>query len=244
VVFSRGLQPQVTNRTAGLEIVNVDVLVGPSLRYEITIKNLSSQPAVNFHIVAYQENRRSLESNQGNPDASPVVGPNGTYSFTLPRTGGAPTESGGWAPASHDTIEIAAVLWEDGTIEGDPAPMASALSIYVGRATQLARAVAVLKTASSIADPAAMRRRLQAQFERLSTEPGEDVLAIVRNRLRDLHDIDETQVIGAMRTAMVSARNGILDDLREAPDDALAFQRWLQEILALYEKWQGRLARR
>ena len=237
-------QPQVVNRTAGLDVVNIEVRVDPSPRYEITVKNLSSQPAVNFHIVAYREERRALAGNRGNTDASPIVAPGATYLFTLLPAGGVASKSGGWTPASHDTIEIAAVLWEDGTIEGDPAPMASALSVYIGRATQLARAVAVLKAARSISNPAAMRTRLQVQLERLSIEPDENVLAVVRNRLRDLQDVDEQQVIGALRSAMVSARNGILDDLREAPSDALSFERWRGDIVALYEQWESRLARR
>ena len=172
------------------------------------MRNLSSQPALNFHVVAYRGDRRSLSGNQGHRDASPVVAPNGTYSFVLDPAREMQSNSGEWAPASHNNIEIAAVLWEDGTIEGDPEPMAAVLGLYMGRAAQLARAIAVLKAARDFESPQRARLALQRQIERLSIEPDTAMLATARERLRHLENIDERQVIGAVRTGMVSTRSG------------------------------------
>jgi hypothetical protein len=232
--------PKALNRTAGLDIVSIEVLQEPNPRYEVTVRNLSSQPALNFHVVAYRENRRALAGNQGHRDASPVVAPNGTYSFVLDPARVMRGNSGEWAPASHDSIEIAAVLWEDGTIEGDPEPMAAALGLYMGRAAQLARAIAVLKAVRGFENTQRARLALQGQIERLSIEPDTAALATIRERLRHLENIDERQVIGAVRTGMASTRSGVLDDLREAPDDAIGFQQRLADLLTVYEKWQIR----
>jgi hypothetical protein len=237
-------QPRVLNRTAGLDVVNIEVVVDPVPRYEISVRNVSSQPAVNFHVVTYREDQRSLSGNRGNADASAIIAPQDVYSFTLPPAGGPPGASGQWAPASHDTVEIAAVLWEDGTVDGDPAPMALALSTYLGRATQLARAIAILETMRPGRNPAAARAALQAQLKRLSIEPDEDTRAILRNRLRHFQGIDETPAIGALRYALTSARTGILEDVTAAPDDGPQFDRWVREILALYQTWHSRLANR
>lgn len=232
--------PRVVNRTAGLDVVSIEVLQDPSPRYEVTLRNVSSQPALNFHVVAYRGSRPALSGNQGHRDASPVVAPNGTYSFVLDPARGMRTNSGEWAPASHDNIEIAAVLWEDGTIEGDPAPMAAVLGLYMGRAAQLARVIAVLKKVRDFENPQRVKLALQRQIERLSIEPDTAVLATARERLRHLETIDERQVIGTVRSGMVSTRSGVLDDLRGTPDDAIGFQRRVADLLALYEKWQLR----
>ena len=80
----------------------------------------------------------------------------------------------------------------------------------------------------------------RGQIERLSIEPDTAVLATARERLRPLENIDERQVIGAVRAGMVSTRSGVLDDLRETPDDGIGFQRRLADLVALYEKWQIR----
>ena len=232
--------PTVVNRTATLDVVSIEVLQQPNPRYEVTVRNLSSQPALNFHVVAYRGGRRALSGNQGHRDASPVVAPNGTYSFVLDPAPAMRGNSGEWAPASHDTIEIAAVLWEDGTIEGDPEPMAAVLGLYMGRAAQLARAIAVLKAVRGFDNPQRTRLALQGQIERLSIEPDSAALATARERLRHLENIDQRPVIGAVRSGMVSTRSGVLDDLRETPEDHIAFRRRLADLVALYEKWQIR----
>jgi hypothetical protein len=228
------------NRTAGLDIVSIEVLQEPNPRYEVTVRNVSSQPALNFHVVAYRGDRRALFGNQGHRDGSPIVAPNGLYSFTLDPAREMRSNSGEWAPGSHDSIEIAAVLWEDGTIEGDPQPMAAVLGLYMGRAAQLARAIAVLKAVRVFENPQRAKLALQGHIEQLSIEPDTAVLAAARERLRHLENIDERQVIGAVRTGMVTTRSGVLDDLREAPDDGVGFQRRLADLIALYEKWQIR----
>jgi hypothetical protein len=217
-------QPQVVNRTAGLEVTDIELVMTPRPHYRISVTNVSSQPAVNFHVAAHQGGQRALSGNRGNRDASAIIAPGDTYSFDLDASSGAPPTAAGWAPLPHDVIEIAAVLWEDGTIEGEAAPMAAALSLYRGRHIQLTRGLALLRAARDVSAPATARTRLQAQIERLPVEPDEAVLSGARERLQHLEDVDFAAVAGALRTAMAETRKGMLDDLSEAPDGAAAFR--------------------
>ena len=237
-------QPQVVNRTAGLEVTDIELVMTPRPHYRIAVTNVASQPAVNFHVAVHRDGRRALAGNRGNPDASAIIAPGSTYSFNLDPSGGAPATAAGWAPLPHDVVEIAAVLWEDGSIEGDVAPMAAALSIYLGRHAQLSRGLALLRAVRDTGPPSVAKARLKAQLEQLPTEPDETTRMRARQRLQHFDDVDPAATAGALRTAMAEARKGMLDDLAEAPDNAAAFERWLVEITFLHEKWRDRFATR
>jgi hypothetical protein len=237
-------QPQVVNRTAGLEVTDIELVMTPRPQYRISVTNVTTQPAVNFHFVAHRDGRRGLSGNRGNPDARPIIAPGGTYSFNLGASGGGPATAAGWAPLPHDVIEIAAVLWEDGSVEGDVAPMAAALSLYLGGHAQISRGLGVLRVVGDAGQPAAAKARLKAQLERLPIEPDDTLRMRARERLQHFDDVDPAATMGALRTALADTRQGMIDDLAEAPDDAVAFQRWLVEITALYEQWRDRFATR
>jgi hypothetical protein len=234
----------VVNRTAGLEVTDIELVPTPRPHYRISVTNVASQPAVNFHFAAHRDGRRALSGNRGNPDASAIIAPGSTYSFDLDPSGGAPATAAGWAPVPHDVVEIAAVLWEDGSIEGDVAPMAAALSLYLGRHAQISRGLALFRAIRDTGQPSAAKARLKAQLEQLPIEPDETTQMRARERLQHFDDLDHAATAGALRTAMADTRKGMLDDLAEAPDNAAAFQRWLVEITALYEKWRDRFATR
>jgi hypothetical protein len=237
--------PRVLNRTAGLEVLNVEAVYDPGPRYQVTVKNVSSRPAVNFHFIAHHGGQRALSGTRGNPDSSPIIEPNGTYSFALDPPREAQSPSGDVMLDSLDVIEIDAVLWEDGDIEGDPASVAAVLALYVGRATQLARAVALFKTAQGSAmPPNVVRTRLREGLHKLSTTPDAVTVATIRERLRHLEQVDEQQIIGALRTALASVRKGVIEDLDDAPDEPAGFWMWMKDIVALYAAQAERLARR
>jgi hypothetical protein len=237
-------QPQVVNRTAGLEVTDIELVMTPRPQYRISVTNVAAQPAVNFHVVAHRDGRRALSGNRGNPDASAIIAPGSTYSFNLDPSGGAPTTAAGWAPLPHDVVEIAAVLWEDGSIEGDVAPMAAALSLYLGRHAQIGRGLALLRAVKDTTQPSAVKARLKAQLEQLPIEADETTRIRARERFQHFDDVDPAATMDALRTAMADTRQGMLDDLAEAPNDPAAFQRWLFEITSLYEKWRDRFAAR
>jgi hypothetical protein len=236
--------PQVVNKTAGLEVTDVELVMTPRPRYRIAVTNVSAQPAVNFHVVAHQGGRRSLSGNRGNADASPIIPPGGTYWFELDPSSSPPATVAGWAPVPHDAVEIAAALWEDGSIEGDAASMAVALSIYRGRQVQLSRGLAVLEAVRNVGQASGAKARLKEHIERLPIEPDEATLSRAQERLQNVENLEPAAIVAALRVAMADTRKGMLDDLADAPDDGEGFQQWLAKITALYVQWRDRFATR
>ena len=235
--------PAVLNRTAGLEVADVTVVPEPGPRYQITVKNLSAQAAIAFRVLTYRGDRLSLSGTQGNKDASALIDANGTYSFVMKPSSGI-SRPEGWSPASHDRIEIAAALWEDGSIEGDAGELTATLALYIGRRAQLLRGLSALKALRRPAEPRQSKAWLSARIEALSIEPDEDTADAARSRVQDLAPWDQERVAATLRNAMADTRRGMLDDVRGAPDDGPGFEEWLAELVSTYESAAARFARR
>jgi hypothetical protein len=235
--------PAVLNRTAGLQVVDVEVVSEPSPRYRVTVRNLSALPAIAFRVLTYRGERLAQSGLQGNKDASPIIDANGTYAFVVKPSSGT-RRSDGWSPASHERLEIAAALWDDGSIEGAAGELTATLTLYAGRRTQLARGLSALKAVPARAEPRQSKAWLVAQLEPLSIEPSADLVDAARARLRDLAPVDHDQVTATLRNALADTRREMLDDVRVAPETAAEFARWLVEIVTSYEAAIERFARR
>jgi hypothetical protein len=198
---------------------------------------------VNFHVLAYRDGRRALTGNRGNLDSTPIIEPGAAYAFTLDPGREVQGPSGEVGLASYDVIEIAAVLWEDGEVEGDPAPMISALAIYRARAAQLTRGVRILK-AQPQDDKRSRREWLRMQLEALPTDPDRVLVSRVRERLRYFEMVDLSQLVSTMQATLAFVRQGMIDDLDAAPKERGAFEQWLRDIVSLYERQAQRFEQR
>ena len=236
--------PEIKNDTAGLEVTAVEFVDKPVPGYQVSVTNRSSKAAITFHVNTYRTEKLATTGRQGHPDGRPVIAPGGTYSFFMHGSSGASADGTGWTPLSFDVVEISAVLWDDGTIEGDGKPMASALLTYIGRRVQLARAVAVLNDAAAIPDPARAKAALRAGFDRLPVTPDVATLSEGRSRIRDLYRMSDYSLSNLIETAYRDMRTGALSDVDDAPADPAAFRRWLGELTAQYEIWLSRFTGR
>ncbi len=212
----------------------------PDSRYRISVKNVSSQPTVNFHVIAHRDDRRALSGSRGNLDGTPIIEPGGIRTFVLDAGREPLRHSADVVLSSHDVIEIASVLWEDGSIEGEASEMALALAVYLARADQLTRGVRILRS-QPVAS--ASRERLLEQIATMSTAPSAALLAQVKARLQHMENVDERRVESTLQPTLASIRRRILSDLDNAPSGA-GFARWLAEIARVYEGQAERLASR
>ena len=232
--------PRVLNRTAGLEVADVEALQDPSPSYRITVKNLLSQPVAAFQFVTYRDDQRTLVGTKVNQNGEPLIDANGSYSFTMSPSRWLPAGADGWSPSSHEVLEITSALWEDGSVEGDVQPMATTLTINRGRRTLLVRGLAVLRAVPNPERPQQAKAWLKQQLEELSIEPDAATEAAVRARLQDLRTTEDPKMTAILRSAMANSRRGMVDDVDAAPEQTAAFQRWLAEAIDRYEKRAAR----
>jgi hypothetical protein len=227
--------PQFENKTAALQITDVEVTSDDAPAYRITVRNVSSKPVMTFHVESYQRSIRDLSGRQGLRDGTPAVQPGGTYTFRFSASSRAP-RSQSWTPSSHDLVVITGLLFEDGEIEGDPAGVWLAPVTYLGRRAQLARVLELFAAAErSVAAPAAQVQTLTNRIEALP------VLADAALRQSSAilvpssgSFVDPRAIEGALSAALLEVRSGVLSDVRSAPREPDAFARWLTEIREQY----------
>jgi hypothetical protein len=241
-------QPRVLNKTAGLEVTNVEVVTEPIPGYLISVTNLSTKSAVSFSVESFQGERRSTSGRQGDPEGNPIIQPGKTHTFRWRMSSGAPASAGAWAPAPIDLIAITSVLWDDGTFEGDREPAVSAQILNGARRLQLARVVAMLRaTARESMTPEQLMPRLRAQAETLPILASDaDVAAVSvfdpQGEARTTKSLE-----GTVAVAFQQVKKTLIDDLRAAESKragsspAMA-QAFMQEILGHYEAWLSRVS--
>jgi hypothetical protein len=229
--------PRFENKTAALEITNVEVTADGVPGYVITVLNVSLKPVMTFHLESYQGGNRELSGRQGQRDGTAVVPPGETYTFRFRASSQAP-RSQPWAPASHDLIVITGLLFEDGAIEGDPAGVWLAPLTYMGRRAQLGRILELFAAAEN--SRAERPARVQTLVRNVEALP---VLADAALRQSSAtlvpssgSFIDPRAIDGALSAALLEVRTGVLSDLRSAPADPGALARWFAEITAQYAR--------
>ena len=229
--------PQFENKTAALQVTDVDVTSGGVPAYQITVRNVSTKPVMTFHLESYRGDRRDLSGRQGLRDGAPAVLPGGTFTFRFPASSAAPP-SEPWTPVSHDLVVITGLLFEDGAIEGDPAGVWLAPLTYLGRRAQLARVLELFTAAEkSLAGRTVQVQALAHNVEALPV--------LADTALRQLSAtlvpssgsfIDPRAIDGALSAALFEVRSGVLSDLQSAPREPGAFARWFTAITTQYAR--------
>jgi len=239
------IPPQVVNKTAGLDVAHIEPVMQGRPGYRVSIRNLTTKPAVMCFLKAYKDSQFSWSKRQDQQDGSAVIEPGDTFVFTAPGSSGSTASDAGWAPSSIDTIELTAVLWDDGTFEGEPGEVEAALLSYIGRRAQLDRVVAMMQRVAGegLAAPDA-KARLKAHFETLPVRVDSTTRAGALARLESVVATPSLNFERIMEAAQAYVRTNALKDLENAPSASDGFAAWHQEILQQYSAAQAKFAGR
>ena len=225
--------PRVENKTAALQIESVEMADESRPGYHIRVRNVSNTPVLSFFIDSFRDGKPALSSRRVERDGSPIVAARATHTFFL----------GTEHPL--DVFRITGLMFEDGSVEGDAADVATTRVVHLGRRLQLARAIAILQEAAGngtddvAAAVAAIRRRfeaLPALGDAGSRSFGASLLPA------DGHSTPAGSLETALAAGLVDVRKGVLSDLQDAPQERGAFTQWLRDITAQYQTWHQRFA--
>jgi hypothetical protein len=224
--------PTVFSASPRIEIAGVTLLTAPYPGYRITLRNLGTEDVSTFHLQSYRGVDKALSTLKRTDDGRPLMKPGESYTFDINITSGPghdlPPET--WSPQPLDIVDIEAVRWADGTLDGaSPYPQLDArVEAQSGQRLQLRRIVDALRAA--VAERSA----------------GAELLAALERRVDALADGDEDQLRGA-KEAMRETKAVLVSDIarfRRSPSvrsDA-AVRQWLTGLLARYEAWLTRLS--
>jgi len=223
--------PTVFSASTRIEISRVELLTAPYPGYRITLRNLGAEDVSTFHLQSYRGGDKALSTLKRTDDGRPLMKPGESYTFDMNITsgGGRDLPPDTWSPQPIDIVDIEAVRWADGTLEGvSPYPQLDAVvEAQSGRRLQLRRSVEALR--ATVAEPAV----------------GAELLSALETRIAALPDADHEQLPGA-QAAMRGTKAVLVSDIarfRQSPasrSDA-AVRPWLTALLARYESWLTRM---
>lgn len=102
------------------------VPVGPnSSAYRVTVTNRAPFPLMWFKFEAHRNQKEPISSRPRGKRNFPLVMPNGEYTFEFPASATSQSpgdDPGAWQPVER--VEVAALMWLDGTVEGNKADAA------------------------------------------------------------------------------------------------------------------------
>jgi hypothetical protein len=182
--------------------------------YRVFVTNGSTVPLMWLQFRAYRGDRVAVLGSPRGKRNLPLILPGAEYNFDVTsNTRGLQSADGSetWQPI--DRIQVSAIMWLDGMLEGDPERSVDQRGIDARRTAQLRVLLAALRTA-----PRAPIARLRAEIAAgMSSD-------LETRRARDamLADLDR------FMTAQISS-------------DAPEFRAWLGRTISEYEEWLARL---
>jgi hypothetical protein len=184
--------------------------------YRVVITNRSTQPLMWVQFKAYRANRLAILGRPKGKRNLPLIQPNAEYTFQITNsTAGLEAADGSetWQPL--DRIELTALMWQDGMVEGDAATAAEQQRFDLRRAAQIESLLALLRAA-----PGRPLTSLRAEITQSMT------FDLETRRARDsiLEELDRFVQSQSASTA---------------PE----FRAWLSRTIPEYEQWLARIAR-
>ncbi len=246
-----GSPPQVVNKTQSIEVVNIEPVRSAPASFRLVVRNLSTKYVSAVHIEVLKNNRRELSATPAGEEGRPLIEPGDIWKapdFGLVKI--EPTSAGYvLSSAKGQTVVIATVVFQDGSYEGDVRSAVSFRGYVAGRKQQLARVIALFKSASETtdADATAGIAKLRTQVSSLAIDADPVDIEKVLTDIQVYGPNMDADARGAIEAVLTSIRRNVLgeiDSLKEEHRENLevdAFHKWLNVTRERYENWLSRL---
>lgn len=240
-------QPAVKSLAKSLEIVGIEPLTSTLPSYKLTLRNLSDKNIMALRIEIRSGGVAAMTSMRQGQQGLPLIKAGAFFETNQPLKTRAVRTPGGFAPdspISQETV-IRALVFEDGSYEGDPGSAAEFKTFTLGRKLALSRLLEVCAAMEGTEQLGQERVARVAVFrDRLRALSGEIDEAALSELMREFPTLTgtETHLKSAAEVALHHVRKELLDDLaafeKDHPSD---FQSWLAKVEERYRLWLARL---
>jgi hypothetical protein len=214
----RGARPQVAaaiSSPSRLLDVRVETAAAASSTTRIVLANRSQHAVLALDLAAFRGTENVISDRRSSPRNEPLVTAWSEYTFEV--------------AATFDRLVINSVLWDDGSVEGDPGLLADERVFDIGKAAQIRRVMKVLRVYQDLS-------------ERQS-------IADLRARLASLSAVPDVPYLPRTEAGMQQVKAAALEDLMafehaHASPDAAVWRTWLDQTITSYEDWLARIAAR
>jgi len=246
-----GSPPEVVNKTQSIEVVNIEPVRSAPASFRLVLRNLSTKNVSAVHIEVLKNNRRELSATPAGEEGRPLIEPGDTWKapdYGLVKI--EPTSAGYvLSSAKGQTVVIATVVFQDGSYEGDAKSALSFRGYVAGRKQQLARVIALFKSASETTDTDAAARlaKLRAQVAALAIDADPGDIEKILTGIPAYRPNMVAEARGPIEAVLTSIRRNVLgeiDSFKEEHRENLegdALPKWLSVTRERYENWLSRL---
>jgi hypothetical protein len=137
--------PKVNNSTKSL-VVSVEPMVANLPSYRLRVLNISAKPVAGFSYNSFLEGRRRFTGMPQQFDGTPLIAPGSSYEKVFPYALKTSTQSNGEVPQPIEGLQlnVLAVIFADGTYEGDRTEAVRFRGFKIGEKIQLTRILELL----------------------------------------------------------------------------------------------------
>jgi hypothetical protein len=246
-----GSPPEVVNKTQSIEVIHIEPVQSAPASFRLVLRNLSSKYVSAIKMTVMRNNQRELSALPAGEEGKPLIGPGETwkapdYGLTKIK----PT-SGGYvlSSAKGQTVVVATVVFQDGSYEGNAQPVVQFRGYVAGRKQQLARVIALFKSASETSDSDGATRlaKLRAQVASLEIEADAIDIEKVLKDIPTYSPNREVDARKAIQSTLSSIRRNVISDIDLFKEEhrqnleSVALQEWLSATKQRYENWLSRL---
>src|SRR5205085_12544430 len=111
--------PSVVNRTQSIEVGGVEVDFTKANAITYTLRNLAGKDVLAVSLYTARGQRGVMSGLRFDKEGRTLIKPGGVYADAMPVGSRAEAGEDGYVPAAPDTFVVAAVVFADGTYEGD-----------------------------------------------------------------------------------------------------------------------------
>lgn len=241
------IEPEIINLTSAIEVAAVKATVIP-MSFHLVLKNNSGQPVQALEVNSYKgENWGSLIWPEGSFDRF-LIPPGETHAFDVKSDAGyrlvAPDE---YEPVQTDKIEIATVVFLDGSYEGKPHLAGLMAANSIGAAAQLDRVLPLIAAALDSHDTrkAELLANLKAAVQALSLTIEPAFTEKLRVQFPMMNQNELKGVNESIGRGLAKVKNWILSDINkfinESKDPSDSVQAWLTEEQQKFARWRSQL---
>lgn len=237
--------PTVENKTDSLPVIGIEPNYSTLPSFKVRIQNLSNKSVSAFTQEVQIAGRRMLSSMPQGREGRALIAPGAVYELILTGASRTIKTADGEKPEaqSNQTFVIRAVVFEDGTFEGDAIEAARFRGFTLGRKLQLEQIIERFNKA--LQGKENLLEQISAEISSLNVKPDQ---AAFDGLLKEFPDFTETERAGlqiSVEVAMQSVKKDTLDEialrLKSKTSDENAPRAWLNAMKERYQSWLARL---
>jgi hypothetical protein len=235
--------PAIRNKTKSIEVMNLEASSVPT-PYRISLRSLSDKPVLALEVNSYiGDKKQFLVWPQGAWDR-PLIEPGGVYEVKISSEARGRVTEYGYEPAQTTSIEVATVVFEDGTYEGSPFLAAGIRGQMMGCKVQLGHVLPLLKTAleATDGDQADALRDVKESVLDLSEEVDTPRLKELQDQFTGLNAGEKNILSNYIKWGLHHVKATLVKEIdafeeRGQQTNSSQIREWLGKTKEKYEKW-------